>query len=414
MEQPNKPIAEYSKTEAELSKLKEKCATTVYDIKTPQGMKTAVSLRAEIRTNRTGIEAVRKEIKAPVIELGKRIDSEAQRLTNELVALETPIDTVIKAEEKRKTEAKQAEKDRKTKVNAFFDEMKQVVIDCIGKDSCFIKTKHDYVASLVISESFFLSQFNDACAAKGEALTILGDMCLDAEKLEIEAKEALEKAEKIKTAILAKMKVFSISLDERMTLEAIAKKRQLIESVVVDAMFGELEQKAHEEKRDCLEYLGKFELEVTERLEREAKQAQQEKAEKEPEVEKPEYAVSFDLASDDGDKSEVFAVDDFTKQHGTITIQRSEYERLLWLTTPKPIDTAPRDGSVIDLWYGERRFPNAFWLNNTWEITIWDGTNRVVSIENPTHWQPLPSHVMPMQQTKKPLDNKPDPMGPLT
>jgi len=41
-------------------------------------------------------------------------------------------------------------------------------------------------------------------------------------------------------------------------------------------------------------------------------------------------------------------IDDFTKQHGIITIQSSEYERLLWLTTPKPIDSVPiEDESVL-------------------------------------------------------------------
>lgn len=83
-----------------------------------------------------------------------------------------------------------------------------------------------------------------------------------------------EQAEKVKLAIFAKMEVFNISFEDRHTLDSIAKKRAQIESVVVDALFGEFEQKAIEEKQDALDYLGKFELEVAERMERVAREAE--------------------------------------------------------------------------------------------------------------------------------------------
>lgn len=276
MTEKTQQIAEYSKTEAELSKLREKCSTTVYDIKTPQGMKTAVSLRAEIRTNRTGIEKVRKEVKAPILALGKLVDSEAERITNELLALEKPIDEKIKAEEKIKDDLKKAEDERKTKVATFFELAKQVIIDCVGKSSAVIRVHLDSFANITIDEVVFLTQFQSAINVNNETIDMLGEMLLDAESKEI----AAERAEKVRQAILAKMEVFNIAVEDN-TLEAIAKKKAEVEAIVVDSLFGELEQKAAEEKQDALDYLGKFELEVTERLEREAEKL---KAEQEPPV----------------------------------------------------------------------------------------------------------------------------------
>jgi hypothetical protein len=57
----------------------------------------------------------------------------------------------------------------------------------------------------------------------------------------------------------------------------------------------------------------------------------------------------------------------------------------------KPIETAPKDGTMIDLWYEfGGRIANAQWIAGTWQTRIWDGTLRVVSIEKPTHWMDIP------------------------
>ena len=69
----------------------------------------------------------------------------------------------------------------------------------------------------------------------------------------------------------------------------------------------------------------------------------------------------------------------------------------------QPIETAPRDGTHIDLWAGGSRVPNAFY-HDDWGWTVWvrwvrnkrqasgppTGSHRYTGVESPTHWQPLP------------------------
>ncbi len=64
--------------------------------------------RAVVRGYRTALETLRKEIKAPALERCRLIDDEAKRITAELLKIEEPIDTAIKAEEQRKEEEKAA------------------------------------------------------------------------------------------------------------------------------------------------------------------------------------------------------------------------------------------------------------------------------------------------------------------
>ena len=92
-------IAEYSKTEAGLAALRERMAGVAYDLTTTKGMTIAKADRAEVRGLRTGLEATRKEIKAPALAHCKLIDEEAKRITAALLELEEPIDQQIKARE---------------------------------------------------------------------------------------------------------------------------------------------------------------------------------------------------------------------------------------------------------------------------------------------------------------------------
>ena len=75
----------------------------------------------------------------------------------------------------------------------------------------------------------------------------------------------------------------------------------------------------------------------------------------------------------------------------------------------QPIETAPRDGTVIDLWVGGARFADCRWGKpdhccgeagqycdsewhgqpEGWVVTDW---NEVLCVDDdPTHWMPLPA-----------------------
>jgi hypothetical protein len=92
-------IVEYSKTEAALADLRERMANVEYDVTTVKGMDIAKKDRAEVRGLRTGLEAMRKQIKAPALAHCQLIDAEAKRITAELLKLEEPIDSQIKRRE---------------------------------------------------------------------------------------------------------------------------------------------------------------------------------------------------------------------------------------------------------------------------------------------------------------------------
>lgn len=133
---PTTAITEYSKTEAALSDLRSRFGSLVLDAKTTAGMKGLVEARGEIRRLRVDLEAKREELKKPVIERGRLIDSEAKRITAELVALEDPIDAQIKAEENRKANEKaareQAERERIATIQARISEWGAMIPELVG------------------------------------------------------------------------------------------------------------------------------------------------------------------------------------------------------------------------------------------------------------------------------------------
>lgn len=101
-------ISEYNPIEAGLQELRRKYANVAVDVATPKALEEAKRVRAEIREPRYECEKVRKALKAPALAHAKLIDTEAARITAELLAIETPWDDAIKAEEQRKELEKEA------------------------------------------------------------------------------------------------------------------------------------------------------------------------------------------------------------------------------------------------------------------------------------------------------------------
>lgn len=136
-------IAEYSATAAALAELRTKYQDVVFDVATGKGMTVAKEARAELRGYRIALEAKRVEIKAPALERCRLIDAEAKRITAELSALEDPIDSIIKREEKRKevekADAEQRERDRMAAINARFDALKALPLSAIRADVSAIR-----------------------------------------------------------------------------------------------------------------------------------------------------------------------------------------------------------------------------------------------------------------------------------
>jgi hypothetical protein len=60
----------------------------------------------------------------------------------------------------------------------------------------------------------------------------------------------------------------------------------------------------------------------------------------------------------------------------------------------QPIETAPKDGTVIDLWCGGERYADCQWYKNEWREYRYDDFDSLalLPVERlPTHWMPLPT-----------------------
>lgn len=162
------PIAEYHATELALADLRQRYAATVFDVTSGKGMEAAKKARAELRGYRVALEAKRVEIKAPALQRGRDIDTEAKRITTELTSIEDPIDQQIKAEENRKAnekaEAERIERERIDAINARFDALKALPLQA---NACTVDMVRELIAE---AEAFDPATFPDdmLAAAKYE------------------------------------------------------------------------------------------------------------------------------------------------------------------------------------------------------------------------------------------------------
>lgn len=166
-------LVKYSRTELALADLRQRYEGATFDLTTTKGDKAARAARLELVTLRTSLEKKRKELKAPALDIGKKIDSEAARLTAEIEKLEQPIDAQIKADEKRREEeAKikaQGEAFRKALHLALIDRVRCYVAAAEGLPSDRIEKGIVHVESLAFGAETqeFLTQYE---AAKQDAL----------------------------------------------------------------------------------------------------------------------------------------------------------------------------------------------------------------------------------------------------
>lgn len=129
-------VVEYRQTEAALAMLREQLAEATIDCTTTAGDKQARDSRLTLVRLRTALEDKRKELKAPHIEAGKRIDDEAKRITGAILELERPIDEAIKAEERRREQARQEreriERERKARNEGLIDAVRRLPLEYVS------------------------------------------------------------------------------------------------------------------------------------------------------------------------------------------------------------------------------------------------------------------------------------------
>lgn len=173
-------LVEYSRTEAALAALRERYAGAKFDLTTTTGDKAARAARLELKTLRTSLEGKRKELKAPAVEFGRKIDDEAKRITAEIVALEDPIDAQIKADEaRRETERLERERiaaERAAGFRAKIDAIRACVARSQGLTSERIGNGIAQVEAIATDEASFAEFAAEAEQAKTTTLAAMRNL----------------------------------------------------------------------------------------------------------------------------------------------------------------------------------------------------------------------------------------------
>lgn len=192
--------AVYKPFESELDKAIAESANVTYDIKTTAGMATAVELRRRFRDIRIGAEKERKARKAPVLEIGKLLDSQFKELEAEVEAYESRHDTAIKAEEAEKERIRQekvaAENARQAGIQKRIDWIVSQPLAAAGKPSAKIAELIETLSNAKVDAEVFMEHAGRAQVAKDEALAKLealrkaaADQEAESERLRLEREE---------------------------------------------------------------------------------------------------------------------------------------------------------------------------------------------------------------------------------
>ncbi|KKL06962.1 hypothetical protein LCGC14_2590780, partial [marine sediment metagenome] len=184
-------IQEYSQTQAALSVLRERYTNVTFAVATTDGMKAAKEARADVRGYRTGLEKMRKELKAPALERSRLIDAEARSITEELLELEKPIDIQIKKFEAKIEAERQAKIEAEVKrvedIQDRIAELRSAVtaVSCMGTPTSEkVQDFIDDINAIAVDSSFgeFEDQAKDAKTATLATLRELFAAAIEREK----------------------------------------------------------------------------------------------------------------------------------------------------------------------------------------------------------------------------------------
>jgi colicin import membrane protein len=193
-------LVKIDKVAAGIADLRAKYGNVIFDVATTKGMKEACEARAEIREPRYEVERLRKAAKRPILDLGKKLDTEAERITNELLAIEEPLDSQITAEQTRKENEKKAREEAEAKRVAAIrgrieDDIRTVALAAMGRNSADITRFIADIEAMAIDHTFAEFQ-KEAEGARATTLIRLRAALSSAQAIEAEqARLAAERAE---------------------------------------------------------------------------------------------------------------------------------------------------------------------------------------------------------------------------
>lgn len=258
----NGAVTEYSETAARLAELKETYGTEVPDASTKDGYQRAKQIATECTSLRTALEKRRKEFKAPVLAFGKMIDSEAKRITSEIVAIEEPFRSAYKEVDDQKKRVKE-------EIEQRFVDIKQMPTAALESNSEQIEAMINNLAEYDVSTKTFGRRVDEASALVADTLNRLTEIHVKAIESEREAlRVEAERAE--------------LELLRQKEAERERQQREAEEKAQREADQARIAEQAAEQARIDVERKAKAEAE---RLEREKQEAieREEKAKREAE-----------------------------------------------------------------------------------------------------------------------------------
>lgn len=282
-------VAEWSATDAGLRAVVE--TTTGISIAAhaegpAKGYKAVEAARKLLKVHRTAIESRRKDLKAPIMELGKLVDAEAKRLTaiveprelelaQDAKAYEDRLEAERKAEEAR-IAAERAEADRlareklQTRINAV-QELGGAV------DLLYLQTAEDDEVESMLTRLRTEKEEREAIAAKEEAERIERERLDAIATAEREARDAEDRAVREEEERVRREAAEAEAEAERQRLAA--------ERAEIDRRQAEMDRQEREirEAREKLEREARERAEAEERRVRDEKEAK-EKAERDAEA----------------------------------------------------------------------------------------------------------------------------------
>ncbi len=166
-------------------------AGVTYDIATTAGMATAVEWRRRFREMRVGGEKARKERKAPILEIGKLLDSKYKELEKEIESHELKYDGDIKLREAEIEAERQrkiaAEKARVEGILAMIESIANLPAKAVGKTSTVIAELAEGLRLEPITVEDYAEFCGRAEQARDNALMRLDELKLAAAAQEDEA-----------------------------------------------------------------------------------------------------------------------------------------------------------------------------------------------------------------------------------
>lgn len=159
-------LANFDRVATGLALLEKNFKGVLYEVETPLGMAHAKAARSQIREPRYEVERLRKDAKAPLLALGKRLDVEATRITNALLTLEEPIHQQIKGEEDRIEQEKiakaNAEAARVANIQRLIDGIRNWPVNAAGKHSSLVNQQLNVALDYVINPAMFEEKADEA------------------------------------------------------------------------------------------------------------------------------------------------------------------------------------------------------------------------------------------------------------